>query len=386
MTGNLNRRGSQAMRRTSIKRRGSTIGGPLIPQPSHEIPWDLFDRLLLPLLCCHGAATILAFFLNLVRLSQVSSFVLFGWFALSTTGAVLFYHNLKVSASGKAVLVTGCESPLVWCLAKKLDDIGFTVFAGFSKKHDNEDADLLKDEGTGRMKILQLDVTSETQILEASLYVTEHLPDGADGLWAIVHGETMVALGEIEWIPFSVLRKSIDINLLGAARLTQIMLPLIRRAGGRVVFLSSALAKIPAPIRGAQCATQAGIEGLAICLRQELRPRGVDVSVIATGEFSAGNAWLDDSSLLDQAKFMWSSLSDEQRRSYGEDHFETAIRSLEKYTRAEPDFRPALKCLADSIIRTFPLPRYTPITAAEKLQTFIAEHLPPSVYETIYLK
>lgn len=53
------------------------------------------------------------------------------------------------------------------------------------------------------------------QMLEASLYISEHLPDGASGLWAVVHCATWVALGELEWIPFAVLRKSIDVNLLG---------------------------------------------------------------------------------------------------------------------------------------------------------------------------
>lgn len=50
-------------------------------------------------------------------------------------------------------------------------------------------------------------------MLEASLYVSQNLPEG--GLWAIVHCATWVALGELEWIPFAVLRKSIDVNLLG---------------------------------------------------------------------------------------------------------------------------------------------------------------------------
>lgn len=59
-----------------------------------------------------------------------------------------------------------------------------------------------------------------------------------------------------------------------------------------------ALARVPAPVRGAQCATQAGIEGLATCLRQELRPRGVDVCIVAAGEFAAGTAWLSESSVL----------------------------------------------------------------------------------------
>lgn len=60
------------------------------------------------------------------------------------------------------------------------------------------------------------------------------------------------------------------------------------------------MARVPSPVRGAQCATQAGIEGLATCLRQELRPRGVDVSVVAAGEFAAGTAWLSESTMLEQ--------------------------------------------------------------------------------------
>lgn len=62
---------------------------------------------------------------------------------------------------------------------------------------------------------------------------------------------------------------------------------------------------MPSPVRGAQCATQAGIEGLATCLRQELRPRGVDVSVVAAGEFAAGTAWLSESSMIEQVNFFF---------------------------------------------------------------------------------
>lgn len=73
--------------------------------------------------------------------------------------------NQQVSAGGKAILITGCESPLAWCLARKLDELGFTIFAGFTKRAGCTDADILKEESSGRTKILQLDVTSETQVL-----------------------------------------------------------------------------------------------------------------------------------------------------------------------------------------------------------------------------
>lgn len=93
------RRGSvQAInfRRGSIhpsQRRGSIMPG----QTVQEVPWDLLDRLLLPLLCCHAAAIITSGFLKWTKLCQVNSFALFIFFTLATTTVVWFYHHLKVS-------------------------------------------------------------------------------------------------------------------------------------------------------------------------------------------------------------------------------------------------------------------------------------------------
>lgn len=78
------------------------------------------------------------------------------------------------------------------------------------------------------------------------------------------------------------------------------MLPLIRRSSGRIVFLTSGLSKVPSPVRGIQCATQAAVESFASCMRQELRTRGVDVSIVAAGEFSPGNSWLTEDNLRKQ--------------------------------------------------------------------------------------
>jgi 3-hydroxybutyrate dehydrogenase len=60
-------------------------------------------------------------------------------------------------------LVTGCESPLAWYLCKKLDDLGFAVFAGF-KDVNNADAELIKDECSARVRVLQIDASSDTQV------------------------------------------------------------------------------------------------------------------------------------------------------------------------------------------------------------------------------
>lgn len=85
-----------ALRRGSL-RRGSVRRASLVPaSTSLDLPWDILDRLLIPILCCHAAAIILSGLLNLLNISDVSTLTLFAWFALSTGGAILFYHHLKV--------------------------------------------------------------------------------------------------------------------------------------------------------------------------------------------------------------------------------------------------------------------------------------------------
>lgn len=106
-------------------------------------------------------------------------------------------------------MITGCDSRVGRALARHLDEEGFTVFAGFQNANNNPDAEELKEVCSARLHVLQLDVSCETQILAASLYAVEHLPDGASGLWAVVHAQSWVALGEIEWIPPQVSRWSL---------------------------------------------------------------------------------------------------------------------------------------------------------------------------------
>lgn len=65
------------------------------------------------------------------------------------------------------------------------------------------------------------------------------------------------------------------------------MLPLVRRARGRIVLASSILTHVAAPVRGVHAASLAALDALAACLRRELKPRGVDVvSICLTGGIS----------------------------------------------------------------------------------------------------
>lgn len=81
---------------SNIQRRQSAVNLKPTNVAQQEVPWDVLDRCLLPVIFCHAAAIILSTVLNTLHISQVSTLTLFIFFTITTIAAVLFYHNLKV--------------------------------------------------------------------------------------------------------------------------------------------------------------------------------------------------------------------------------------------------------------------------------------------------
>lgn len=59
------------------------------------------------------------------------------------------------------------------------------------------------------------------------------------GLWGLVNNAGVWYAAEVEMTPDLVWQKTIDINLMGMIRITKAFLPLIRKAKGRIVNMSS---------------------------------------------------------------------------------------------------------------------------------------------------
>jgi 3-oxoacyl-[acyl-carrier protein] reductase len=79
------------------------------------------------------------------------------------------------------------------------------------------------------------------------------------------------------------LSRTIEENLLGPARLTRRLLPLLRRSrSGRIVFVSSVLAYTGSAHGAAYAAAKAGLLGLTRSLAKELAP-GITVNAVAPG-------------------------------------------------------------------------------------------------------
>jgi NAD(P)-dependent dehydrogenase (short-subunit alcohol dehydrogenase family) len=177
----------------------------------------------------------------------------------------------------RSVLVTGASTGIGRATALRLDAAGWRVFAGVRRE---EDAESLAGSSSERLMPLILDVTEAGQIAAAAERVAGEAGGGLDGL---VNNAGVAVPGPLETLPIEDFRRQIEVNLTGQVAVTQAMLPSIRAARGRIVFISSIGGRIAFPLTGAYHAAKFGIEAVGDVFRQELRPWGIKVSIVEPG-------------------------------------------------------------------------------------------------------
>jgi NAD(P)-dependent dehydrogenase (short-subunit alcohol dehydrogenase family) len=175
-------------------------------------------------------------------------------------------------------LVTGASTGIGRATALHLDSRGWSVFAGVRRE---EDAEALRGAGSERLTPLMLDVTDAAQIAAAAERIGERV--GEAGLDGLVNNAGIGIFGPLETLPIDDFRRQVEVNLTAQVAVTQAMLAAIRRATGRVVLVSSIGGRMALPFGGPYHAAKFGLEAVGDCLRQELRPWGIDVAVIEPG-------------------------------------------------------------------------------------------------------
>jgi NAD(P)-dependent dehydrogenase (short-subunit alcohol dehydrogenase family) len=128
-----------------------------------------------------------------------------------------------------------------------------------------------------------MDVTDGTSIAQAFDRISEQAKDGLHGL---VNNAGIGSMWPLEFFPLEEFRKTLETNLTGVLAVTQTFLPLLRRAHGRIVNISSTQDTVPAPFMGAYAASKWGLAGLSEVLRHELRPQHIDVILLVPGSIA----------------------------------------------------------------------------------------------------
>jgi NAD(P)-dependent dehydrogenase (short-subunit alcohol dehydrogenase family) len=199
-----------------------------------------------------------------------------------------------------SVLVTGAGRGIGLAITRHLSERGWDVYATA-----RSDADLRDLGRLPHVHPIQLDITDRSAVAA----LPDHLPPALDG---VVNNAGIIVQGPVEGISLDDLSRQLDVNVTAQVAVTQAVLPLIRTARGRVVFMSSVSGLITTPSTGAYSASKYALESLADALRMELRPWGIRVSLVEPGP-TRTDMWGD---ALDDYDRMTSGLSAAHRELY----------------------------------------------------------------------
>jgi NAD(P)-dependent dehydrogenase (short-subunit alcohol dehydrogenase family) len=199
------------------------------------------------------------------------------------------------------VLVTGASTGIGEATAFHLRELGFDPVAGVRR---DEDAERLEGHG---LQTVRLDVTDEAQIAAAR----EAIGDGA--LAGLVNNAGVAVAAPLEYVPLAQFRRQLEVNLIGQVAVTQVFLPALRRAGGRIVNVSSIGGRVALPLLSPYNASKFALEAVSDSLRRELRPQGIDVIVIEPGGIKTP-IWKKGNKLADE---LISEMPPEAERLYG---------------------------------------------------------------------
>jgi NAD(P)-dependent dehydrogenase (short-subunit alcohol dehydrogenase family) len=95
--------------------------------------------------------------------------------------------------------------------------------------------------------------------------------------------------GAVEATPIADAKAQMETNFWGVVRVVQASLPVMRRqGGGRIVLMSSIGGLIALPFQAFYSASKFAVEGYGEALAYEVRPFGIEVTLVEPGNFRTG--------------------------------------------------------------------------------------------------
>jgi NAD(P)-dependent dehydrogenase (short-subunit alcohol dehydrogenase family) len=215
---------------------------------------------------------------------------------------------------------------------------------------------------------VQLDLTSEQDIAA----IDGVLPDRLDGL---VNNAGVAVAAPMEAVAIADLRHQLEVNVVGQVALTQRLLPRLRNARGRIVFVSSLSGRVATPLMGPYNASKFALEGLADAMRMELWPWGIEVVVVEPAQTDT-DMWRGAGEEFDRS---FAALGEEHRRLYAQ-HLEGMRRAIPKSQQAAVPADDVAASIERALTARRPQPRYV-VGTGPKVQATLAAALPTRVLD-----
>jgi len=177
----------------------------------------------------------------------------------------------------KTALVTGASSGIGEATVRKLQGLGYTVYGAARR------TDRLQELAADGIRPLAMDVTNDASM---SAGIAQIIAD-TGRIDVLVNNAGYGSYGALEDVPVDEGRRQFEVNVIGAIRLAQLVLPHMRGQGsGTIVNVTSMGGKIYTPLGGWYHGTKFALEALSDCLRLEVKPFGINVVVIEPGSIA----------------------------------------------------------------------------------------------------
>lgn len=279
----------------------------------------------------------------------------------------------------KYVLITGCDSGFGNYAARTFDKQGFRVLATCLTESGARD---LKQETSERLKTVLLDVTDAKNVKRVGEWVKEEV--GSQGLWGLVNNAgIMGTLAPMDWLSLDDIREPIEVNLIGLIHVTLVMLPMLKKAKGRIVNISSVGGRVAAS-GGGYFSSKYGVEGFNDSLRRDMKAFGVKVSCIEPGLFKTPLS--DPNTVLQQRTRIWEKLNGSIKKEYGENYLPIDAAKKKKLNLIRSsDLSIVVWCMEHALTSQHPRTRYSVGTDANYFWLPLS-YMPTFVQDYVILK
>lgn len=267
----------------------------------------------------------------------------------------------------RSAIVTGSSSGFGLLTAIELAKKDFYVIATMRNISKAEILiELSKQNGVREnIDIRQLDVTSEESVNNFILTL-----ESAD---ILVNNAGLAVGGFCEELSLEDYRVQFETNFFGAIRVTQALLPFLRKSGqGKIINISSISGQIGFPGLSAYSASKHALEGWSESLRLELKPFGIDVVLVEPGSYETS---------------IWSSIDEINSKpdSVYQDYMNFILNELEKGKSEYGDPIEVAKLVSDLSVHKNPALRY-PVGKGVKRNLLLKNILPWKTIEKAVLR
>ncbi|WP_421845410.1 SDR family NAD(P)-dependent oxidoreductase [Mycobacterium sp.] len=186
--------------------------------------------------------------------------------------------------SGKTVLLTGATGGLGRAIASALADRNAHLVLS-SRKPNELDELAASLSGSGHRTIV-------SDLAEPGAGLT--LLGAAGTIDVLIANAALPGSGKLDSFTSEQIDRALRVNLEAPVQMTRELIPTFTaRGSGHFVYISSISGQTATARASLYAATKFGIRGFALCLRDDLRPAGVGVSVVSPGAISDAGMFAD---------------------------------------------------------------------------------------------